>query len=114
MLADLGGELGILFGALMLVGATLLAVYLFRRFPSDLENLRERYEDFKTRNGPTVLAKMKHEDVRRSYQARCVMEFRTAVILCALFWVFLIPASLCVFVVGVFVFKAGLWSAFNG
>lgn len=107
------GELGILFGGAMLVGATLLVVYLFRRFPSDLENLREKYEDYKTRNGPTVLAKMGHEDVRRHYQQRCVLEFRTAVILCALFWVFLIPGSLLVFVVGVFVFKAGIWSVFN-
>ncbi len=56
---------------------------------------------------------MKVEDVRLHYQQRCVLEFRTAIILGIFLWLLLIPATLCVFAIGVIIFRVGLRGIFH-
>ena len=102
--------LGLLGGGLLLLGAIALVIHIGRRFPSDLDDLRDKYYDYKSRNYPAVLARFQDAERRQRHQERCVIEFRGAVILGVLWWLILLPATLCAFGIGVLILR----SAFHG
>ena len=77
---------GLIIHALFLAGVLWLVIKMVGRFSSDLADLRSKYRDFKTRNDPEVLQRMRSEERRENYQETCVMEFRSEVIVCALLW----------------------------
>ena len=77
---------GLLIRAVLLAGAVWLVIKMAERFHSDLDRLRSKYRDFRTRNDPGVLRRMRTEERRRNYQETCVLEFRSEAIAMGLLW----------------------------
>ena len=79
-------SLGMLIQALLLAGAVWLVIKMVGRFPSDLDNLRSKYRDFRTRNDPEILDRMQTQERRNNYRETCAMEFRSEAVACGLLW----------------------------
>lgn len=77
---------GLLIRAVLLAGAVWLIIRMAERFHSDLDRLRSKYRDFKTRDDAEVLRRMERPQRRKNYQETCVMEFRAEAIAMGLLW----------------------------
>ena len=77
---------GMLLQALLLAGATWVVIKMVDRFPSDLDKLRSKYRDFKTRNDPEILDRMQSQERRDKYRETCTMDFLSEVFVCGLLW----------------------------
>jgi hypothetical protein len=56
------------------------------RFRDDLATLRQKHRDYRHRNDPAVLERMKTEERRRNYREMCVQEFRSEAITLGFLW----------------------------
>ena len=51
--------------------------YIIRRLPSDIAEIRENGERYRTRNDPAILEGMRTEERRELYRRRCANEYWT-------------------------------------
>ena len=77
---------GMLIQALLLAGATWLVIKMVDRFPADLAELHSKYRDFRTRNDPEILDRMRSQEQRDKHRETCTMDFLSEVFVCGLLW----------------------------
>ena len=77
---------GVFVQAVLLVAGVGWCVFIIRRLPSDLAELRETYTKYRARSDPDVLGTMEAPERRRRYQRDRATDFWTTLAIQVLFF----------------------------